>query len=98
MPRDWAITVRGGAYDGWDAETSEDPAELLVLWRCSSRCDGHATFDTENPSIMLRTAEVYRRVELDPGQRIAVYELETDDPRPEVEEFAGAGLGGGIPA
>lgn len=86
MPRDWEIRVRKGAYDGWMAETDIDPAEVLILWRCATLCDGHGTFSPENPEIVMKTAEPYRRVALDAEQRVAVYEPADSPTGPSVQE------------
>lgn len=90
----WNLEVRGGAFDGWCAETIRDPAVILIMWRCSPFCDGHGTFDPQNPNVILATAECYRRVEIDVLRRLAVYEtVEEDlsDPHDATRELAGVG-------
>lgn len=88
----WRVELRGGAYDGWGGNCEIVPGPILVAWRCGPLCDGHATFDADEPAIVLRTAEAYRRVEFDTEAHRAVYEVGDGLGGPRVEEsvFVGA--------
>lgn len=84
----WTLRFVGGPYDGVTADSREDPAEVLIVWRCASdpRCIGHVTHDPNFEFIELRTAESYRRVSRDDESRVAVYE-HGEMTGPEVSEF-----------
>jgi hypothetical protein len=86
MMREWRLEARGGAYDEWAGTAKVEPQPLLVIWVCSPTCDGHASFDVDEPSIVLKTAEVYRRTEVDLDERLAIYEVGDSDPARKVEE------------
>lgn len=94
----WRILLRGGAFDGWEGETDQDPPEVLIVWACQGRCEGHVTSDPSEPLIVLATAEAYRRVHVDTELRLVVYEVGEGPVGPEVSEFervlVGAGLDG----
>jgi hypothetical protein len=89
----WRIELRGGAFDGWGGKTPCDPEPVLVAWRCGPRCPGHAAFDLHEESIVLRTAEAYRRSEVDSDARVAVYDVGDGAPGLGVEgrELVGVG-------
>jgi hypothetical protein len=89
----WRIELRGGAFDGWLGKTAVDPEPLLVAWRCGPRCPGHAAFDPHEKSIVLRTAEAYRRAEVDADAWVAVYDVGDGAPGPGVEERELVGVG-----
>lgn len=80
----WDVTLRGGAYDGYQgiAVRTSPPTEIVVAWSCGpgTGCRGHATFDPHDEGIVLRTAESYRRVELDAEKLTAVYEVGDGSP------------------
>lgn len=82
----WDIRLQGGAFDGWEGATDLDPVEVLIAWVCGKHCTGHMTFDAADPGIVLRTAESYRRVEVDVDERLAVYEVGERDPDPVIED------------
>lgn len=92
---EWRLKLQGGAYDGWVGTLRVDPPDVIVVWVCGSDCDGHATVDPHDPSIVLRTAESYRRVEVDLDERLAVYAVGEGDPSTwrEERELVGAGAG-----
>lgn len=95
----WDLKMRGGAFDEWTGVTDVEPQPLVVVWKCVGvYCEGHATFDAHDPEIVLKTAEVYRRVEVDLDERLAIYEVGEYDPSIEVEEreLAGVGVEDGI--
>jgi len=92
----WQLRLRGGAYDGGVVPTDEEPCPVLIAWRCNSACEGHVTFDPADPDIMLRTAEAYRRVEIDPERRVAVYETGDGAPGVREEEDVLVGASGGV--
>lgn len=81
----WTLAMRGGSYDGYAGKTSETPRLVIVCWACAPDCGGHATFDASNPAIVLKTAEAYRRVEVDHDARRAIYEVGDGQPGPELE-------------
>lgn len=96
QPGDWHIELRGGAFDGWRGLTPKDPAPILIAWKCGRHCGGHATFAANDPAIVLRTAESYRRVEVDAEARTAVYEVGDSGPGLETEERELVGAGSGL--
>lgn len=95
-PRPWHYEFRGGAYDGYGFDAVDDPQPVLIVWRCNSRCEGHATFEPHNPGIVLRTAESYRRTEVDDDSRSAIYEVGESSPGPWVDERELVGVSGGL--
>lgn len=108
MPRaGWMVEFHGGAYDGWEGRSNHvRPPRVLIVWehRESKSCPGHVTDDPHDPLIDLRTCESYRRVEMDFGERRAVYQVGEDSPDRDAEveerELVGAGasdLGHGWP-
>lgn len=93
----WRIVLRGGAYGGWGGKLPVgEPPEVLVAWRCTPRCPGHATFDPHEPAIKLRTAESYRRTEMDPETQIAIYDVGDGAPGPSAEERERVGVSGDL--
>lgn len=81
----WKLEMHGGAFDTFVGSTNSEPKKICVCWVCSPTCSGHATFDPDHQHIVLKTAEVYRRVELDRDARRAVYEVGDGQPGPELE-------------
>jgi hypothetical protein len=96
----WRIELRGGAFDGWGGTIECDPEPAIVAWRCDSceGCSGHASFDVFSPAIVLRTAEAYRRSEVDSEAWVAVYDVGDGAPRPGVEERELVGIGAPVHA
>lgn len=77
----WKLMMRGGAYDKFEANTHREPQPICVLWRCEGiSCDGHASFDPMDPRIVARTAEAYKRVDVNLAQHEAVYEVGQHEP------------------
>lgn len=95
----WRLELRGGAYDGWSGELTLDPEPRLIVWVCADfkdACPGHATLDAHDDEIDLRTCEVYKLVETDGEQRLAVYEVGESRPDgDEVDEGVLVGAGAG---
>lgn len=79
MTRLWTLVLRGGCYDGLSFP-ADTPGPLVIAWRCSKRCDGHATFDAEDPAIVIATAVAYRLAETDDTNMVAVYDVGADEP------------------
>lgn len=79
----WSLVARGGAFDGVEGETWEDPGEILVVW--SRAGEPFATFNPRNPDINLRTAVAYQRVAKSCRYRKAIYRAGPVEPGPAVE-------------
>lgn len=71
----WDIELRGGPWDGQEGYYDHDPDPVLVMFRCCDYCEGHGTFDLDDPYIDLLTATVYKRTELDEERFWALYEV-----------------------
>jgi hypothetical protein len=97
----WDIELQGGAYGGTEFEYDGELQPVLIVWACDAECGGHATFNPENPNIVLKTAESYRRGDVDLDERRAIYVVGEADPELEVEyrELVGTSsdLGNGWP-
>ena len=71
----WEIELRGGEWDGQKAVYDEYPDLVLVMFRCHIQCEGHGTFDVNDPYIDIRTAVAYNRTEIDEEKHWALYEV-----------------------
>lgn len=91
----WAVTLRGGEYDGWEAWAVE-LLPVLVAWVCGPLCQGHVSVPAD-PRVVLRSALSYRLTECDVEARTAVYELGDLEPgerdEAEARELVGTGAG-----
>lgn len=97
MKGTWHYTLRGGVYNGLEFDAIDEPQPVLIEWKCAPLCGGHATFDPGCPVIVLRTAESYRRVEMDLEARRVVYDVGASQPDLGAWERDLVGVSGEVP-
>lgn len=93
MAETWKVQARGGPYDGFEAVHDDVPREVLIVWDCGVCPIPHGTFDADLPTIVMKTAEPYRRVLIDFELHVATYEPASFPGGPSAFEEALAGMG-----
>jgi hypothetical protein len=81
----WNIELRGGCYDGWTGTAPQDPQPVIIAWVCGADCDGHMTFDVEDPGIAYDHAVAYCLSEVQTDEQLAIYDVGDIDGSPELE-------------